>query len=210
MSTPLSARPVPGEGFLALRDGLGILCAATGEAAARVVDLLDEVAAAGGDGPVWCDRLETAFPAAQAPGLVAWGPIGGSDAVEVVVHGPAWVDVVTTAAEQRLVLRQQQSTALRAGVPGGLTGLTASLDVPGPVEPSGPWRLDAGVVPASAVVLSTSAASDAAAAPAAEAVRMSKHAQPVTRRVIPPPPGSRRPRQDTGSATPAPPTTFGP
>ncbi|MHA3704797.1 protein kinase domain-containing protein [Jatrophihabitans sp. YIM 134969] len=40
--------------------------------------------------------------------------------------------------------------------------------------------------------------------------RVDVAAPPVTRRVIPPPPGSRRPRQDTGSATPAPPTTFGP
>ena len=208
MSTPVNptARPVPGEGFLALRDGLGVLCSATGSAAEAVVALLDEVAEAGGDGTTWCDRIASTFPAAQAPGLVAWGAVGSVDAVEIMVHGPAWADVVTSAAEQRLVLRQAQATALRAGVPGGLTGLTAGLGAPVAMEPTGPWRLAAGVVPASAVVVTAGPATSerpAVAAPARVDVVKPAHARaeaappPVTAAPTPAPePVAAAPQDD--------------
>ena len=206
----VTARPVPGEGFLALHGGLGVLCAATGSAAEQVVALLDEVVEAGGDGTAWCDRLAATFPAARAPGLVAWGPVGSDDAVEVMVHGPAWADVATSAAEQRLVLRQAQTTALRAGVPGGLTSLTAGLGTPTTVEPTGPWRLDAGVVPASAVVVTAAepTADPASVAPPVAAVQVVKpaHAAPdtaapvvVSAPVVPPAPAMQAP---TPVATP--------
>jgi hypothetical protein len=121
--------PVPGDGVLARRGDLILLCSLEdSQAADDLLDLLDQVAAAGGDGRQFvsaiADVLESADRGA-GPAVLAFGPAGSGFAV--TVSGGAWADLTTAdgtarieAAHPRMLLRGSVRSPV-SGVRGGLS-----------------------------------------------------------------------------------------
>ena len=117
--------PVPGDGGLARHGDLILLCAMDdGQAADDLLDLLEQVAAAGGDGRVFTDAIAELLEAAgREPSVLAFGPAGPG--LAVVISGGAWADVTTAegtarieAAHPRMLLRG----TVRARSPGCAAG----------------------------------------------------------------------------------------
>jgi len=139
--------PVPGDGVLARRGDLILLCGLEdSQAADGLLDLLEQQAAARGDGRQFTDAIADALDAAGgAHSVLAFGPSGAG--LAVTVSGGAWADLHTSEGTVR-VEAAHRSMQLRcvlrapvAGVDGGL-----SPDDNGVASTDRFSRLDAGIV----------------------------------------------------------------
>ena len=139
--------PVPGDGVLARRGDLILLCGLEdSQAADGLLDLLEQQAAARGDGRQFTDAIADALDAAGgAQSVLAFGPSGAG--LAVTVSGGAWADLHTSEGTVR-VEAAHRSMQLRcvlrapvAGVDGGL-----SPDDDGVASTDRFSRLDAGIV----------------------------------------------------------------
>ena len=139
--------PVPGDGVLARRGDLILLCGLEdSQAADGLLDLLEQQAAARGNGRQFTDAIADALDAAGgAHSVLAFGPSGAG--LAVTVTGGAWADLHTSEGTVR-VEAAHRSMQLRcvlrapvAGVDGGL-----SPDDNGVASTDRFSRLDAGIV----------------------------------------------------------------
>jgi len=119
--------PVPGNGVLARRADLILLCSLEdSHAADDLLDLLEQIAGAGGDGREFTDAIADALEVAAAgPSVLAFGRSGSG--LAVTVSGTAWADVMTAAGTARIesghpsVLLRGTVRSLVSGVRGGLS-----------------------------------------------------------------------------------------
>jgi FHA domain len=139
--------PVPGDGVLARRGDLILLCSLEdSQAADDLLDLLEQTAAAGGDGRQFTDAIADALEwAAGSPSVLAFGP--SDSGLAITVGGGAWADLTTAdgtarveAGHPRMLLRGMVRSAV-SGVRGGLS--PADVGVANTDRFS---RLDAGTV----------------------------------------------------------------
>ena len=119
--------PVPGDGVLARRADLILLCSLEdSQAADDLLDLLQQIAAAGGDGREFADAITDALEvAAASPSVLAFGPSGSG--LAVTVSGTAWADITTADGIARIesghpsVLLRGAVRSVVSGVRGGLS-----------------------------------------------------------------------------------------
>jgi len=139
--------PVPGDGVLARRGDLILLCGLEdSQTADSLLDLLEQLAAARGDGRQFTDAIADALDAAGgAHSVLAFGPSGAG--LAVTVSGGGWADLRTSEGTVR-VEAAHRSMQLRcilrapvARVDGGL-----SPDNNGVASTDRFSRLDAGIV----------------------------------------------------------------
>lgn len=166
---PAGLFPVPGDGVLARRGDLILLCSLdASQLAEQLLDLLDRAADAGDDGRRLTDAVADAVESADSAGgasVLAFGPAGAG--LAVTVCGGAWAEVSTPdgtvrveAAHASMLLR----SVLRTPVTGVRGGLSRADD--GAASADRFSRLDAGTVRAGG--LSFYQEGPAAAAPPAE------------------------------------------
>jgi FHA domain len=119
--------PVPGEGVLARRGDLILLCSLEdSQAADDLLDLLEQVAGQGGDGRRFAGAVADVLEAAsRGPSVLAFGPSG--QGLAVTVSGGAWADLTTAdgtarieAGHPRMLVRATMRVAV-SGVRGGLS-----------------------------------------------------------------------------------------
>ncbi len=139
--------PVPGDGVLARRGDLILLCSLeVSQVVDDLLDALEQIAAAGGDGRQFTDAIADTLEASDAtPSVLAFGPAGPG--LAVTVSGGAWADVTTAegiarleAGHPRMLLRG----ALRSPVSGVRGGLSPGDN--GAASTDRFSRLDAGTV----------------------------------------------------------------
>jgi FHA domain len=119
--------PVPGDGVLARRGDLILLCSLEdSQAADDLLDLLEQIASVGGDGRQFTDAIADALEFAVAgPAVLAFGPSGSG--LAVTVSGAAWADVTTASGNARIesgypsVLLRGTVRSPVSGVRGGLS-----------------------------------------------------------------------------------------
>ncbi len=202
---PAGLFPVPGDGVLARRGNLILLCSlSVSHLADRLLDLLEQTADAGGDGRQFADAVAAVVEQTDAqdgPAVLAFGPAGPG--VAVTVSGGAWADVTTAAGTARVeaghpgmlllcVLRSPVS-GVRGGLSPGDNG-AASTDRFSRLEAgtvragglsfyqAGPGQPAAGPVPAGPVAAGPVAAGPVAAEPVAP--------EPVAAEPVPAEPGA--------------------
>ena len=186
--------PVPGDGVLARHGSLILLSTLdSGQFVDVLLDLLQRVASAGGDGRQFADQVAAVLEADEAagaadglgPSVLAFGAVGAGMAV--TVSGGAWADVSTAHGTQRIEAGQPGMLLrclLRSPVSAVRGGLGAAGN--GAVSTDRFSRLDAGTVRASGLSYFAGGAAGvpvpqpAAPAPAAP--------QPVTPAPVTPPP----------------------
>jgi len=119
--------PVPGDGVLARHGDLILLCSLEdSQAADDLLDLLEQVAAAGGDGRQFTSAVADVLEAVdRGPSVLAFGPSGSG--LAITVSGGAWADITTAdgtarieAGHPRMLLRGAVRSAI-TGVRGGLS-----------------------------------------------------------------------------------------
>ena len=119
--------PVPGDGVLARHGDLILLCSLEdSQAADDLLDLLEQVAAAGGDGRQFTSAVADVLEAVdRGPSVLAFGPSGPG--LAITVSGGAWADISTAdgtarieAGHPRMLLRGAVRSAI-TGVRGGLS-----------------------------------------------------------------------------------------
>ena len=119
--------PVPGDGVLARHGDLILLCSLEdSQAADDLLDLLEQIAAAGGDGRQFADAIADVLEAVdRGPSVLAFGPSGSG--LAITVSGGAWADMTTAdgtarieAGHPRMLLRGTVRSAV-SGVRGGLS-----------------------------------------------------------------------------------------
>ena len=119
--------PVPGDGVLARHGDLILLCSLEdSQAADNLLDLLEQIAAAGGDGRQFADAIADVLEAVDSgPSVLAFGPSGSG--VAITVSGGAWADITTAdgtgrieAGHPGMLLRGTVRSAV-SGVRGGLS-----------------------------------------------------------------------------------------
>jgi hypothetical protein len=149
--------PVPGDGVLARHGSLILLSSLdSGQFVDALLDLLDRVASAGGDGRQFADQVAAVLEADEAagigdgdgPSVLAFGAVGAGMAV--TVSGGAWADVSTAHGTQRVEAGQPGMLLrclLRSPVGAVRGGLGAAGN--GAVSTDRFSRLDAGTVRAS-------------------------------------------------------------
>src|ERR1022692_477803 len=139
--------PVPGDGVLARRGDLILLCSLeVSQVADDLLDTLERIAAAGGGGRQFTDAIADTLEASDAtPSVLAFGPAGPG--LAVTVSGGAWADVTTAdgmgrfeTGHPRMLLRG----ALRSPVSGVRGGLSPGDN--GAASTDRFSRLDAGTV----------------------------------------------------------------
>jgi hypothetical protein len=139
--------PVPGDGVLARHGDLILLCSLEdSQTADDLLDLLDQIAAAHGDGRQFADAIADALDSDEsAPSVLAFGPAGSG--LAITVSGGAWADITTgegtvrvEASHPRMLLRCSLRCSA-SGVSGGL-----SPDDNGAASTDRFSRLDAGTV----------------------------------------------------------------
>jgi FHA domain len=139
--------PVPGDGVLARRGDLILLCSLEeSQAADGLLDLLEQIAAAGGDGREFTDAIADAleFPV-SGPSVLAFGPAGSG--LAVTVSGAAWADLSTAGGTARIE-SGHPSVLLRAAVRSPVSGVRGGLSRAdnGVASTDRFSRLDAGTV----------------------------------------------------------------
>lgn len=121
--------PVPGDGGLARRGDLILLCGLEdSQAADGLLDLLEQVAAAGGDGRRFTDAIADMLESAgRGLSVLAFGPAGPG--VAVTVSGGAWADITTAdgtarieAGHPMMLLRGMVRSAVASARPGPRRG----------------------------------------------------------------------------------------
>jgi len=139
--------PVPGDGVLARRGDLILLCGLEdSHAADGLLDLLEQFAAARGDGRQFTDAIADALDAAGgAHSVLAFGPSGAG--LAVTVSGGAWADLHTSEGTVR-VEASHRSMQLRCVLRAPVTGVDGGLspDDNGVASTDRFSRLDAGIV----------------------------------------------------------------
>ncbi len=149
--------PVPGDGVLARHGSLILLSSLdSGQFVDVLLDLLERMASAGGDGRQFADQVAAVLEADEAagvadgagPSVLAFGSAGSGMAV--TVSGGAWADVSTVHGTQRIEAGQPGMLLrclLRSPVSAVRGGLGAAGN--GAVSTDRFSRLDAGTVRAS-------------------------------------------------------------
>lgn len=147
--------PVPGDGVLARHGSLILLTSLdSGQVADVLLDLLERVASAGGDGRQFADQVAALLESDEAagigdgPSVLAFGAVGSG--LAVTVSGGAWADVTTAHGTQRVEAGQPGMLLrclLRSPVSAVRGGLGAAGN--GAVSTDRFSRLDAGTVRAS-------------------------------------------------------------
>lgn len=146
---PVGLFPVPGDGVLARRGNLILLCSLNvSQLADHLLDLLEQAADEGDDGRRFTDAVAGAVESAEAAdghSVLAFGPAGAG--VAVTVSGGAWADVTTADGTARveaghpgMLLR----CVLRSPVTGVRGGLSPSDN--GAASTDRFSRLDAGTM----------------------------------------------------------------
>jgi FHA domain len=139
--------PVPGDGVLARRGDLILLCSLEdSQAADGLLDLLEQIAAASGDGQEFTDVIASALEfAASGPSVLAFGPSGSG--LAVTVSGAAWADLSTAGGTARIE-SGHPSVLLRAAVRSPVSGVRGGLSRAdnGVASTDRFSRLDAGTV----------------------------------------------------------------
>ena len=139
--------PVPGDGVLARRGDLILLCGLdNSQTVDNLLDLLDQVAHARGDGRQFADAIADALERDEVvPSVLAFGQAGAG--IAITVSGGAWADLRMTdevvrvdAGHPRMILR----CALRSPIM-GITGGLSPADT-GAASTDRFSRLDAGTV----------------------------------------------------------------
>jgi hypothetical protein len=119
--------PVPGDGVLARHGDLILLCSLEDtQAADDLLDLLEQVAAAGGDGRQFADAIADVLEGVdRGPSVLAFGP--SASGLAITVSGGAWADITTAdgsarieAGHPKMLLRGTVRSAV-SGVRGGLS-----------------------------------------------------------------------------------------
>ena len=172
MTVTSVVRPLPGPGLVARSGDLMLVCAegidATREEVEQLLNLVPEVAAAGGDGTVLVRRV-AALLAADMDGLfpdcAVCGPVADGR-LAVLVYGAATARVVGGDGEVRLSAVDAVASVNRL-IPGPITSVR--LELPGAGQPSRFARLEGGVVSAAGFVAGEEAPGGAASVFAAPA-----------------------------------------
>ena len=191
--------PVPGDGVLARHGSLILLSSLdSGQFVDVLLDLLERVASAGGDGRQFADQVAAVLEADEAagvaggagPSVLAFGSAG--QGLAVTVSGGAWADVSTVHGTQRIEAGQPGMLLrclLRSPASAVRGGLGAAGN--GAVSTDRFSRLDAGTVRASGLSFFAGGAVQAAAplpvAPAPAPV-VQQPVAPVVAEVPPPQP----------------------
>ncbi len=144
--------PVPGDGVLARHGGLILLSSLEDSQLVDVLlDLLEDHAAAGGDGRQFADAIADALEAAHSegegggPSVLAFGATGSG--LAVTVSGGAWADVTTAHGTARIEASHPGMLVrclLRAPASGVVGGLSPADN--GSASTDRFSRLDAGTV----------------------------------------------------------------
>jgi len=139
--------PVPGDGVLARHGDLILLCSLEdSQAVDDLLDLLEQTAAAGGDGRQFTDAIAEALEwAADGPSVLAFGP--SESGLAITVSGGAWADLTTAYGTAR-VEAGHPTMLLRGIVRSPVSGIRGGLS-PGAVGVASTdrfSRLDAGTV----------------------------------------------------------------
>ncbi len=153
VSHPPGLWPVPGEGVLA-RAGTLILLSSldSGQFVDTLLDLLEQLAADGGDGRQLADQVaalveadESAAIGSAGPSVLAFGAAGGG--LAVTVSGGAWADVTTEHGTARIEAGQP-GMLLRCLLRSPVSAVRGGLGAAGNGAPSTDRfsRLDAGTV----------------------------------------------------------------
>jgi hypothetical protein len=157
--------PIHGDGVLARQGDLILLIHPAGGAFTdRLLDLLADVARAGGDGLRFTDLVSAEFDADAAfadtaadqhgPAVVAFGPAGGGTAV--AVYGTGWAEVTTAYGAQRLTTGEPYGR-LRCVLPSALIKIRAGVRPVADDAETDPYvRLADGVVRAVALLYAPS------------------------------------------------------
>ena len=204
--------PVPGDGVLARHGSLILLSSLdSGQFVDVLLDLLDRVATAGGDGRQFADQVAAVLEADDAagtgdgdgPSVLAFGAVGAGMAV--TVSGGAWADVSTAHGTQRVEAGQPGMLLrclLRSPVSAVRGGLGAAGN--GAVSTDRFSRLDAGTVRASGLSYFAGGVVPAVAPrPAAPAPATPQPAAPVVE-APPPVPAPAVPEPAPQAAAPEP------
>jgi len=144
---PAGLWPVPGEGVLARHGNLILLSSLEqGQLVDMLLDLLEQTAAAGGDGRQFADQIASVVESADSgeASVLAFGvtPSG----LAVTVSGTAWADVTTAHGTQRIA--GQSGMLLRSLLRSPVSVVSGGLNatVTGPASTDRFSRLDAGTV----------------------------------------------------------------
>jgi hypothetical protein len=154
---PAGLWPVPGDGVLARHGSLILLSSLeSGQFVDVLLDLLERVASAGGDGREFADQIAVLLESGEAshaaggsiPSVLAFGAVGSGMAV--TVSGGAWADVSTEHGTQRIEAGQP-GMLLRCLLRSSVAAVRGGLGVAGSGSASTDRfsRLDAGTVRAS-------------------------------------------------------------
>ncbi len=153
---PAGLWPAPGDGVLARRGNLIILTSAeSGDLVDMLLDILEQLAAAGGDGRQFADAVAEILEADSAglaveagSSVLAFGPAG--DGMAATVCGTAWADIDTSLGDVRLAA-SQPGMLLRCMLTSQVSGVVGGLGAAGEVAAQTDRfsRLDAGTVRAS-------------------------------------------------------------
>jgi hypothetical protein len=139
--------PVPGDGVLARRGDLILLCSLEdSQTADGLLDLLEQFAAARSDGRQFTDAVADALDTAGGTqSVLAFGPSGAG--LAVTVNGGAWADLRTSEGTVR-VEAAHRSMQLRCILRSPVTGVDGGLspDDNGVASTDRFSRLDAGIV----------------------------------------------------------------
>ncbi|HET9893982.1 MAG TPA: FHA domain-containing protein [Streptosporangiaceae bacterium] len=143
--------PVPGDGVLARYGNLILLSSLDdGQFVDGLLDALEQIATAGGDGRQFADEVaaaveSTATGAEQESSVLAFGAAGTG--LAVTVSGGAWADVITAYGTQRIEAGQP-GMLVRCLVRSAVTGVRGGLGAAdnGPPRTDRFSRLDAGTV----------------------------------------------------------------
>jgi hypothetical protein len=139
--------PVPGDGVLARRGDLILLCGLEdSQTADGLLDLLEQLAAARGDGRQFTDAIADALDTAEATqSVLAFGPSGAG--LAVTVSGGAWAELRTSEGTFRIEAGHP-SMQLRCILRSPVTGVDGGLspDDKGVASTDRFSRLDAGIV----------------------------------------------------------------
>lgn len=183
-SHPTGLFPVPGDGVLARRGSLILLCSLNAsQLADQLLDLLDQAADAGSDGRGFIDAVAEVVEAAgegfadESPAddsgdsVLAFGPAGAG--LAFTVCGGAWAEVTTVHGVSR-VEAAHPSMLLRCVLRSPFNGIRGGLSQGdnGAASTDRFSRLDAGIVRAGGLsfYLAGAAPGPAAAGPAEQAV----------------------------------------
>lgn len=178
---PAGLWPAPGDGVLARRGNLIMLTSAeSGDLVDVLLDVLEQLAAAGGDGRRFADAVaeiletDSAGLAGEAgPSVLAFGPVGHGMAATVC--GTAWAEIGTARGDAR-VEASQPGMLLRCVLTSPVSGVVGGLGAGGEVAARTDRfsRLDAGTVRASGLryhVAGQSSGPEPAYAPSAPSER---------------------------------------